>query len=147
MTAVLDASHEIIDCPHCKGKVKVEVEREPATVKLQKQQSLEDLEATIEKAIEKRIPKQEKKEEKPPEVKTVAPAYQPKHLCKGKDCEGHKNPNYSMRVKKKCTQCDQFAPDSVKKCPWCDNDEFDDLDDDDLDSMGIPKPEHDHEHE
>ena len=98
--------------------------------------------------IEKKLKEKEPKKEEPPKVKVVAPSYQPKHLCKGAGCEGHDNENYTMRVKKKCSNCDQFAPDSVKKCPWCGETDFDDIDDDELDELNIPRPrEHSHTHD
>lgn len=142
MTAVLDASHEIIDCPHCKGKVKVEVEREPATVKIAERTSPAELESMIERAFEKKMPKVEaKKEEKAPEV----PSYLPKHFCKGKGCEGHDNKG-RKKVTKKCTNCDQVSPENAGKCPWCGENDFDDLDEDDLERFNAGLA-HDHEHE
>ena len=144
MTAVLDASHEIIDCPQCKGKVKVEVEREPATVKVNKGFTAEDLEPIIERAIEKKMPKQKEEPAKPKDPEIHIPSYMPKHVCKGKGCEGHENKGYRLRVKKKCTNCDQFASENTGKCTWCGQNDFDDVDDDTLDDLGIPKPEHDH---
>ena len=89
--------------------------------------------------------------EKPSEKETRTiekiPSYLPKYKCKNCDTN-HKNPNYTHRPKGKCKNCDQFSKDATGKCPWCDKEEIEPIDEDDLDELGIPEPEeHIHEEE
>ena len=73
------------------------------------------------------------------------PSYIPKYKCKNCD-SNHKNKAYTNMPKARCANCGQFSPDGVGSCPWCDNDEFEELDKDDLKELGIPEPE-EHNHE
>ena len=79
--------------------------------------------------------------------KIIVPSYLPRFTCKGKDCVGDDNDGYITRVKKKCNNCDQFAPENAKKCSWCGEEDFDDIDDEELDGLKIPKPAGGHQHE
>lgn len=132
MTAVIDAEHKVIDCPHCKGKLNVEIERKPATVTLTNSPAFapEDVEKLVEKVVERKMPKETPKAETPKEPEV--PSYLPKHFCKGKGCDGHENPN-RKKVTKKCNNCDQVSPENAGKCPWCGENDFDDLDEDEID--------------
>lgn len=137
-----------VDCPHCKGKIEVEIERKPAKVKFAEIPDIEDIvdrkfkERELKQVVD--TPKPEKKKEK-----VVAPAYQPRFVCSGSGCEGHDNPNYQVRPQKRCTNCNMWGgPASVKKCPTCGSEEdFEEVDDDELDALNIPKPQHKHSHE
>jgi hypothetical protein len=90
-------------------------------------------------------------EEKPPVVKAMVPRHIPRYSCASGNCNQpgglHSNDNYTERPSKKCSQCDQFQPSFARVCPWCGNDDFDDLTDDDLDGLNIPKPTGMHTHE
>lgn len=102
---------------------------------------------TLEKLL---TPKQAAAEEKPKKEKVIVQSYEPKYHCPDGNCEigVHKNENYKERPAKKCTTCDQFAPKRAKKCAWCGESDFDELSDDDLDDLKIPKPAHEgHDHE
>ena len=77
----------------------------------------------------------------------VAPSYMPAFSCKGKDCDGHQNQNYKQRPKGKCKNCDQFSKEKEGRCTWCGKSEIEELDDEKLDEIGIPTPEHTHERE
>lgn len=154
MTAIIDSDHKVIDCPHCKGKLNVEIERKPAHVKLTEEQQFTEIETLVSKEIEKRIPKKEKEEK--PEVKVEKdiqyPSWMPAEYCPDGNCSlggVHPNKNYKRKAEKKCKNCDQFAPKVAKKCAWCGENDFDDMDDEDLENMGINLPtleEHTHEH-
>ena len=84
----------------------------------------------------------------PPKVETKIvtkiPSYIPKYKCK--DCnENHKNKDYTQKPKFKCDKCGQFSPDG-QTCLWCDNKEFEELSDEDMEDLGIAEPlEHEHE--
>ncbi len=84
----------------------------------------------------------------PPKVETKIvtkiPSYIPKYKCK--DCnENHKNKDYTQKPKFKCDKCGQFSPDG-QTCLWCDNKEFEELSEEDLEDLGIAEPlEHEHE--
>lgn len=97
----------------------------------------------------------EKVIEKPVEV---APEYMPAFRCKNGNCDIgiHRNQNYKKRPKGKCKNCNQFSGHKDGDCPWCKDEdgkrgEIEELDEDELDDLGIPNPavsedEHNHEH-
>lgn len=82
-----------------------------------------------------------------PKVIVKIPKNIPKYKCKNCD-KNHENKDYSERSKFKCEKCGQFSSDG-KSCLFCNNTEdFEELDDDELDDMGIPRPqEQEHIHE
>jgi hypothetical protein len=86
-------------------------------------------------------PEPPKLEEKP-KKEFVAERTAPRYLCKGKACEGHDNPAFTERPKKRCTNCKMWGgPADTPKCPRCGHtDDFEEIDDDDLDGMDYPKP-------
>lgn len=58
------------------------------------------------------------------------------------DCnEVHPNPNYKQRPKGKCNNCGQFSSKKEGKCPWCKQDEIEEIDKDELENLGISLPE------
>ncbi len=92
-------------------------------------------------------PKEEKPE--PPKKEITLPSYMPGYLCNNGNCDmggWHESKDYSQPVRKKCTNCDQLLPANPKKCAWCKGDDFEDVDDDDLQSLGIPLPAGGHNH-
>lgn len=86
-------------------------------------------------------------------TKVVSPSDEPYFACKNGNCDigMHKNPNYTIKPNKKCKNCDTL--NGKKKCKNCGNsdiEEFDELDDSELEDLKIPMPEaheHDHNHE
>lgn len=134
------------NCPHCQkdvaidiDKLEVKTEARPIMANASTLVQLPEQNATGTTALMK------------PEIKikTVAPSDEPFYHCEGENCMGlHKNPNYKVRPNKKCTNCSTLNSPKAKGCKNCKKDEFDELTDEDLDELEIPKPdEHDHSHE
>ena len=74
-----------------------------------------------------------------PEVitNTVAPSDEPYTNCK--TCNGlHANSNYKTRPNKKCENCGSIHGSKV--CKNCGNSEFEEIDTDELNELGIPEP-------
>lgn len=83
-----------------------------------------------------------KSEEKVVEVvKKVVPSWQPNYICKGPNCNTKKNPAYAQRPKGKCPNCGQFSKEPFGACIWCGNKELEELDEEELDNLGVPRPE------
>ena len=136
------------DCPHCKEKI----DFDPDKLKFEERKNNELKNMYTSGQTTQQI------EQKPePEIKevikAVSPADEPFYSCKNGNCDigMHKNPNYSKKPNKKCKNCDSL--NGSKKCKNCgnsDKEEFEDIDDEDLESLGIPMPaeqEHNHDHE
>jgi hypothetical protein len=81
---------------------------------------------TVEKIIEKII--------------KVTPSYQPNYVCKGAKCKTLPNPNYTARVKGKCTNCNQFTKETFGTCIYCGSSEIEEISEDELNNLGIPTP-------
>ena len=65
----------------------------------------------------------------------------PKFQCKDGTCgQNHTNPRYTTRPKGKCRNCDQFSANKEGKCPWCNQDEIEEIDKDELTDLGIELP-------
>jgi len=74
-------------------------------------------------------------------VKTQTPAHIPSFKCKDGNCGlMHKNPNYTKKIKGKCTNCGQFTSNTDSECPFCNQKEFDEIEEDELKDLGIPEP-------
>lgn len=84
---------------------------------------------------------QEAKAEPQKEVQKVVPSWQPNYICKGPNCNTKKNPNYQARPKGKCSKCGQFTKEAFGTCIWCNNNEIDEVSEDELDDLGVPRPE------
>ena len=132
------------DCPHCKEKVEIDIDK----LEVKQPKALDNASSTSQQTIQ---------EEKPIEkiiekIKAVAPKDQPFFECKDGNCgdKMHTNPNYKTRPNKKCKNCDSLNGGEVcKNCGNTDKDEFDELDEDELNDLGIPTPknvEHEHNH-
>lgn len=86
-------------------------------------------------------------------ITKVSPSDEPFFSCANGNCSKglHKNPNYSKAPNKKCKNCDSL--NGNKKCKNCgnsDEEEFEELDNNELENLGIPLPEekeHDHNHD
>ena len=73
--------------------------------------------------------------------KVVAPAHIPAYKCKDGNCgQIHKNPNHFSKIKGKCENCGQFTDDINGPCVWCNSKEIEELDEDELNDLGIPEP-------
>ncbi len=69
-------------------------------------------------------------------------------VCANGNCDigVHRNENYSEKPNKKCKNCDSL--NGEKKCTNCgnkDEEEFDELEDNELTELGIPMPPENHE--
>ena len=70
------------------------------------------------------------------------PSFIPKYQCKNGTCgQNHTNPRYSNLPKGKCRNCDQFSARRDGKCSWCDQDEIEQIDKDELEDLGVKLPE------
>src|SRR3972149_10351627 len=66
------------------------------------------------------------------------PSFIPKYQCKDGTCgQNHTNPRYSNRPKGKCRNCDQFNANKEGKCSWCNQNEIEEIDKDELTNLGI----------
>jgi len=134
-------------CPECKHDFKHKAQFDIDKLEVKQLQTAEtsNPSTTTQTTVQVEKPK--------PEVivKTQTPAHIPSFKCKDDNCGlMHKNPNHTKQIKGKCTNCGQFTGDVNSECPFCNQKEYDDLSQDDLDDLGIPKPlekEHDHESE
>jgi len=123
------------DCPNCKEKVSIDIDK---------------LEVKAPKTLDSPTTDGQTQllEQKPPEViekevtKTVIEDFKPGYECPDGNCEVgvHKNKNYSKRVKGKCTNCDQFTKHDKGKCPWCKHDEIEPIEKEELEELGIEMP-------
>lgn len=134
-------------CPNCKKKHEVELDVDkldsakiikenpqisnPQASGLQTQQVVKPQEKIIEKEV----------------IKSVPSSDQPYYECK--DCDNmHKNPNYKIKPNQKCSNCGSLNRPKAKGCKNCGNTEFEEVDNDELNELGVPEPElveHDHE--
>jgi len=134
------------DCPNCKKEVSIDIEK--LEVKQPKAKEIENASTTGQQTQQIQKP-----EEKPkPEVKieTVIEDFKPNYECPDGNCDVgvHKNKNFKRRPKGKCTNCNQFTKHEKGICPWCKSTELEELDPEELDELGIMKPnEVEHEHE
>lgn len=111
---------QAVNCPGCKQQIAID--DSPQQIELnQIKNEIEEL---------KKIPKM--------------PAFIPGYRCVGADCnQVHKNPNYTKRPKAKCRNCDQFSLKIEGNCPWCKQDELEEIDEDELKDKGIDLPSYD----
>jgi len=124
------------DCPNCKEKVTIDIDKlQVTTPKTLENASAEGVTQVLEtKPVEPEIKEV---------IKTISPSDKPFFVCANGNCgEGvHRNENYSKKPNKKCKNCDSL--NGEKKCTNCgnkDEDEFDDLNDEELKELGIPLP-------
>ena len=120
-------------CPHCKKEFEIESDldkidiKPPTKAQAGASTTLEPL--TVE------MPKEVIKE------KIVAPSHIPAYKCKDGNCgQVHKNPNYFNKVKARCENCGQFTDDINSPCIWCNEKDFEELDEDEFENLGIPQP-------
>ena len=131
-------------CTNCKEKVTIDIEKlEMKMTKTLENASTDGQSQILEKpeVIEKEV------------IKTVIEDFKPNYECPDGNCEigVHKNKNYKKKAKGKCTNCDQFTKHSKGTCPWCKKNEIDELEEGELEELGIIEPiiddheGHDHE--
>ncbi len=125
------------DCPHCKKDItldseKMKVTNQPLTVDTATAQSQQII--TTEVKAE-------------PEIKEVIkevvkiPSHIPKFKCKNGDCgKMHENEDYTSKITAKCENCGQFTANTSDPCPFCNKTDYEDLDEDELNDLGIPQP-------
>jgi len=121
-------------CPKCKHQFESEKEMEGLEPSKNK--------GKIEKIIStEKEEKPEVKEVIKEVVKTQTPAHIPSFKCKDGNCGlMHKNPNYTKKIKGKCTNCGQFTSNTDSECPFCNQKEYDEIEEDELKDLGIPEP-------
>lgn len=125
----------VADCPHCKKESEIDIDSIEFT-------SPKKEKFTNARAVQTEVIEEPKVIEK---IKEVLPSNIPAFKCKDGNCgRTHKNPNYKHAPKAKCTNCGQFTTDPNSECPWCDNKDFEEVSDEDLENMNIPIPEHSH---
>ena len=71
----------------------------------------------------------------------VVPSWMPNYICKGPNCNTKKNPAYTSAPKGKCSNCGQFTKEAFGTCIWCQSKEIEQLDEDELNNLGIPSPD------
>ena len=131
------------NCPTCKKDHEVELDIENLTLDKVTKPKIEN--SQVSGLQTEQIIKPEIKEIEKIVEKVKIPSDQPFYECK--DCDAlHKNKNYSVRPNKKCSNCDSLNGPKNKGCKNCGNTEFEELDEEQLDNLGVPKPE-EHEHE
>jgi len=107
-----------LNCPHCNGGITLD-ESNLQNQYNQLQNEFEQL---------KKIPKM--------------PSTVPRYLCEDGNCDTvHPNSRYNKRPKGKCNNCDQLNPHKEGKCLWCNQDEVESIDSEDLENMGIRLPD------
>lgn len=111
---------QAVTCPGCKQQIAIDDSPQ--------QNELNQLRQQVEEL--KKIPK----------VQSFIPGYR----CAGTDCnEIHPNPNYRFRPKSKCYNCDQYSNKKEGKCAWCNKEELEEIDQDELKDKGIASPRYD----
>lgn len=136
------------NCPHCKEKVKLDLDKLDGGIQKAQNSDIENVTQT-QSTIQQQKPQDPEIKEV---IKTVTPQDEPFFVCKNGNCgDGvHRNENYSKKPNKKCKNCDSL--NGNKKCKNCgniDEEEFDELEDEDLKELGIPMPgidEHEEHH-
>lgn len=126
------------DCPNCKEKVSIDIDK----LEIKAPKSLENANT------ESQVQILEKKPEPEIKIETVIEDFKPNYECPDGNCDigVHKNKNYSKKPKAKCTNCGQFTKHDKGTCPWCKGTELEELDEGELEDLGITDPSID-EHE
>jgi len=125
------------ECPTCKKEHPAQFDIDKLTMENVKVPEITNPQASGLQTQQLQNPELEIKEI----VKTVAPKDQPFYKCK--NCgDKHENPNYSQRPNMKCPNCGSL--NGEKNCKNCkkntDLDEWEELDNDELNQLEIPEP-------
>jgi len=122
------------DCPHCKKDITLDSEK----------LNLIDPSKSVENAAQQTTQVLEKPD---PEVKEVIkevlkiPSHIPKFKCKDGKCgKMHDNEDYTSKITGKCANCGQFTSNINDPCPFCNKTDYEELDEDELNDLGIPEP-------
>lgn len=133
-------------CPGCKKDHQVELDIDNLDIKRIDLPSVNNVAVTPTTTNPYPIQQQVQTIEKVKEI-TKIPSNIPGYKCK--NCNKvHKNQNYTQKPKFKCQNCGQFSVNS-DSCIWCEGKDFDEIDEDELQELGIEEPqeqEHEHEH-
>jgi len=133
------------DCPNCKEKVTIDIDKlemkTPKTLENASTDGQTQILETKPEVIEKEV------------IKTVIEDFKPNYECPDGNCDIgiHKNKNYKKKPKGKCTNCNQFTKNKEGKCPWCKGTDLEELEEGELEDLGITDPvmdeheEHTHE--
>lgn len=136
------------DCPHCKKGITLDMD-ELKVLEMAKPADNATVQTNTNQVMEK-----PKEPEIKTEIKTVTPKDEPFFACANGNCgdKVHRNENYSKKPNKKCKNCDSLNGNKIcKNCGNIDEEEFTELEDEDLKELGIPMPgideheEHNHE--
>lgn len=108
---------QAVDCPSCRQQIAID--DSPQQIQLnQLQIELEQL-------------------QKEPKMPSFIPSYQ----CKNGTCgQNHTNPRYANEPKGKCMNCDQFSANKEGTCSWCNQNEIEEINKDELADLGIKLP-------
>ncbi len=133
-------------CPHCKKDITLDSEKMKIIDTAKEAETVTASSAGNQQTITKTV-EPEVKEIVIEKVKT--PAHIPSFKCKDGKCgKMHPNDNYTSKITGKCSNCGQFTSNIKDPCPFCNKNEYEELDEDELKDLGIPEPkeiEHDHE--
>jgi len=132
-------------CPNCKHDVSIPIDK----LEVAQPQPVELLNATATPAATVQVTRESVQPPQPEvKIKTVAARDQPFYRCK-KCNDKHKNENYKVRPNLRCPNCGTL--NGEKSCKTCakktDPEDWEELDDETLDELEIPKPEASHTHE
>jgi len=120
-------------CPHCKKDIEMETDIDNLKI--------DDKKVKTNSTVQPEPDKPEVTEVIKEVTKTQTPAHIPSFKCKDGNCGlMHKNPNYTKKIKGKCTNCGQFTANTDSECPFCNQKEYDEINEDDLKDLGIPEP-------
>ena len=133
-----------VTCPHCQKDFTLNVKQKKPKMVIEENNTL-----TVAQSATGPITVPLSPAPEPPRPKTVIESHIPAYKCPDGNCgQIHKNKNYKQRPKGKCTNCQQFNKEDKGTCPWCDKPEVEPIEEDELDDLGIPRPEgHTHEEE
>ena len=124
-------------CPHCKKDIQYVSDK----MNFDKLEITKQVELTPQQKQNQILEKPEEKEVIKEVIKTQTPAHIPSFKCKDGNCGlMHKNPNYTKKIKGKCANCGQFTSNTDSECPFCNQKEYDELEEDELKDLGIPEP-------
>jgi len=122
------------ECKHCKKDLTLDTDKMKVVDSAKEIDNLQQQQTT-------QLVKPEVKEVIKEVTKTQTPPHIPSFKCKDGNCGlMHKNPNYTKKIKGKCTNCGQFTANTDSECPFCNQKEYDEIEENELKELGIPEP-------
>jgi len=92
---------------------------------------------TLQKMISDGVHQHTQQHQEPKRVE-VLPSFIPRYRCSDGSCgKIHPNPDFQELPKGKCRNCDQFNRKPDVPCTWCNSDDVDEIDNDDLEDWGV----------